>query len=260
MRKSFTYRSKPRALQNRHAAVLISVLYVLQPVSLIEAGELLWSQNPGAYERHLQRRYNNPLFPPNRQRVTLQELRSARARDQANAAAVRQEFYSFVRELDLPDDFMTLTEFNTLRKRTEDLHERALAVGGDVSDVVNGLIGLRKVLIQSVQEGASNNPDALSAIQKAESRYQAYARWAHIPVVMQNIQDMFPGEELVPALLTEDPDTIRTVMGGLDDRIKKIVREEAINLVLQVAAEGKAIPRIGEKLDALGVKAKVEPK
>src|SRR5437879_5488623 len=49
---------------------------------------IAWSSRPGCFERHLQRRHNNPLFPPSRRIVTQEEVTAAHIADLRN----RQDF------------------------------------------------------------------------------------------------------------------------------------------------------------------------
>lgn len=42
---------------------------------------ILWSDNPGAYEQHLMRRHNNPLFPKGRRVISQAEIDVARKHD-----------------------------------------------------------------------------------------------------------------------------------------------------------------------------------
>ncbi|MEO2236927.1 MAG: hypothetical protein ABGW95_01600, partial [Candidatus Poseidoniia archaeon] len=51
-----------------------------------------WTANPGAFERSLRRRDQNPLFPPARRFVTPDELRSAIIQDAGDARQVLLEF------------------------------------------------------------------------------------------------------------------------------------------------------------------------
>ena len=246
-----SYGWKRIAVRNRHTAVLILGLFLLQPAVVSIAAELSWSLDPGAYERHLQRRYNNPLFPPSRQRVTLQELRIAQARDRTDAEAIRQEFYDLLQEIEGLPSLTTQTDVSVIRERIDDLHDKAAEVGG-LSNVINGLIKIRKAVIDTWRKAIVNNPAALAALERAESLYRARARIAYNPFVAQ--MSRIPSEEIVPALLTEDADTIRIAMEILDEGTKETVRQAAVSLLLQMGAEGKAIPDVGKKLVALGVK------
>ena len=47
----------------------------------LEGNGKMWSDYPGCFERHLQRRDGNPLFPPERRIVTKKEIDEAKAKD-----------------------------------------------------------------------------------------------------------------------------------------------------------------------------------
>jgi hypothetical protein len=44
--------------------------------------DIEWREAPGCFERHLQRRYHNPFFPPERRNVSIEELKQAREKDE----------------------------------------------------------------------------------------------------------------------------------------------------------------------------------
>ncbi|QND60140.1 hypothetical protein [Mesorhizobium huakuii] len=46
-----------------------------------EANELEWSDNPGAHEAYLTKRWNNPYFAPSRRTVSREDLSEARKND-----------------------------------------------------------------------------------------------------------------------------------------------------------------------------------
>ena len=62
-------------------------------------------------------------------------------------------------------------------------------------------------------------------------------------------------EEVIPALLTEDPETIRVVMSviGNSEEAQDLLRREARKLIEVVEAGGETIPKAEEKLEALGI-------
>jgi len=60
--------------------------------AFIEDGKMIiWSEFPGCYERHLQRRYKSLLFPPERRSVSKKEIDEARERDNFDRARFIEE-------------------------------------------------------------------------------------------------------------------------------------------------------------------------
>jgi hypothetical protein len=61
-------------------------------------------------------------------------------------------------------------------------------------------------------------------------------------------------EDIIPALLSESPDTIRTVIKilGDDDRVRKVILPGCVEILSKAKTEGISIPQLDEKLDALG--------
>ena len=57
---------------------------------------LNFSPQPGAHESHLQRRANNPLFPPDRQNVSPDEHRTATELDQRELKSFFESFQKTV--------------------------------------------------------------------------------------------------------------------------------------------------------------------
>src|SRR6202051_1834544 len=96
-----------------------------------------WSALPGAMERHLQRRYNNPLFPLHRQVVTSNDVYEARVADYQALADIRNELAELAREFygltELPSDWPSL--LNGLRERLDKLEDHRLMAGGENKDL-----------------------------------------------------------------------------------------------------------------------------
>jgi hypothetical protein len=91
-----------------------------------------WSAQPGAVERHLQRRRNNPLFPLHRRMVTSSDVYEARLADNRALADIRQDLAEVAREFfdktGLPPDWHSFLK--DLRERLDKLEERRLVAGG----------------------------------------------------------------------------------------------------------------------------------
>jgi len=213
-----------------------------------------WSERPGCFERHLQRRYNNPLFSPERQHVTAADVAAARRQDAQDLASLRAEYVQLLSEIAELPDFMPFEQFNPIRERIQDLIHRAVEVGGEASETVPKLRTLRHILIQQVSEALSNNPRALKALQEAEAFHQANEGKLENQFLAQMLRDDTPitAEDVVPSILTEDVATIRTVMAVVGEHLAAKFHQAAVVLVEEVRARGETVPGIDKKLATLG--------
>jgi hypothetical protein len=56
--------------------------YIHPEDAFFENGQMIvWSEHPGCFERHLQRRYKNILFSPERRLISKKDIEDARQRD-----------------------------------------------------------------------------------------------------------------------------------------------------------------------------------
>jgi len=215
---------------------------------------ILWSKKLGSFERHLQRRHQNPLFPVQRQKVTAAELAIARDRDARDAREVKQEFLDLLKFIDRLPSQITSSEFKDLRKRIDDLTRKAIGVGGEVTEIAPELEELRAVVIESWEKGLEASPTDIEALQKAEQLYHRGASLFHNPLVVQMTRrdSPIPPEETVPTILSEDITSISVAMEILPTPERIRLQQTALQLVREVRARGEALPDIEVKLRAMG--------
>jgi len=215
-----------------------------------------WSDNPGCFERHLKRRYMNPLFPVERRRVTASQVAEAKIRDTEDAARVREEFSKIGSDvLSMPDLHLTPDQVESLRRRIDDLIEMACGVGGTALDIAVKALEAREIMMKSYAEAVKDDPRAREALQKAEDFYRN-TRFRFInPFLAQRERKDTPilPEEILPSLMTEDPDTIRGCLAMISNEMAIMMRVKAEELVRSVLEQGITLPSIEEKLKALGV-------
>src|SRR5262249_53804049 len=90
--------------------------------------QFAWSQNPGCYEWHLRRRYQNPLFPPASRSVTQEEIDAARVRDLHDAEVLREEFHHVLQEEISGMKVADASKLNDIREKLEDWMQRAVGI------------------------------------------------------------------------------------------------------------------------------------
>ena len=184
--------------------------------SSVEATNMLgdsldWSQSPGAYERHLLRRYHNPYFPENRRQVTSADLTAAKVRDAEDMRCVAQRFKALKQDLNLLPDQVPSARIKELRKEMDDLASDALGIGGEALTIADAARKIRDGLVDILREAFKDDPENLAALKKA-ARFSKndIQPFLESPFWAQVVRKDSPidGSELISALITESPEDI----------------------------------------------------
>ncbi len=231
------------------------------PVRTVEPprGPLAWSDNPGCYERQLQRRHENPLFSPDRRIVTQDEVEAAAVRDFLEADAFRAELKATLESISKGPVGTKVSDVTTILRRLDHLERRAAQIGGDLALQEEALANLDDRIMTELQQATSEeNPfsDALRSLKEMRTtgtgRTLRNRFWAQMS--REDSPIMATAEDILPSLLTEDPETIRLVMGAynLESVKAQEIRQAALQIISEVEATGAMVPRADEKLEALG--------
>lgn len=221
-----------------------------------------WSAAPGAHERHLQRRHNNPMFRLDRQTVTSSDVYQARVWDIAalyDARKKAEEIRIELRDTELPDNWSSY--LNQMRERIDALACEVRMIGQNAAEVERTVATLRDFVIGVWRDTVTPYPDKLAALEEAET-----LNTNHINVVfatdwlrqLGNPIRVIPVDEVVSSLLAENIDdliaTVKVLESEPDLRGSLLsVRTGALDVVRPALAAGHMLPNIKEKLNILGV-------
>jgi hypothetical protein len=220
-----------------------------------------WSAHPGAAERHLQRRYSNPLFPLHRQMVTAHEVYEARLADAQSLHEISNELgelsLSFSQTTELPLNWQSFLE--GYRDYVDRLDERRLAAGGQNAPLGDAIERLRADILTTWRTSLHRNRHSLATLdqeeaQRAERRALLYGcDWT--AQILSN-GSLIPPEEVVPALLSESPSELERVVTALQaepllHETLMQCRATAHRLDNEFRSGGRNIPDIGDKLRIL---------
>ena len=218
--------------------------------------ELTWSENPGCFERHLQRKYMNPLFPPTSRIVTQDEVNAARARDASEAQVLWTKIMKHAESA--RTGHFTVAQLAEHRKRMDDLMQEAAETGD--SQAESATAKLYWAIIGDMEKAMRDNPKGAEMLQKANENYVKVGLASNNRFVAQFCRQDSPikPEEVLLSLLSEDLDTIRKFMIFVEDdeelrNLHKRLSTDAVDLVNKVQATGAILPQIEEKLEALGI-------
>jgi hypothetical protein len=225
--------------------------------SLDVSGFPFWKfgKQPGAHERHLQRRYNNLLFPAERRAICAADVLSARVKDAEALEAAKRSVLEIHKSF---EDGGWLQDLEGTRKRIYAAQERVVGVGGDDS-VIFGLLRVlgdwRQFVVEAWRERARDNPQALAALDEAENIHarNEKRRLGTFGCQLMNESKPIPRDEIVPALLCEDPATVTLFVETLPENARAEAQKWAAQVGSAAGQEGFDLQTIEEQLRALGV-------
>lgn len=213
------------------------------------SSDLEFSENPGFFERHLRRKHNNPLFPEQDRLVTQEQIEAARERDQSDVFELKARFIDLLSDVQETPEHATGDHIGRLREAIDDLLHRAAEIGGDADAIRDSLSELRDTLIDIWREGVRGNEVSLRALDDAERMHREYHEIFNTPFLAQ--VQRIPSEDVIPAMLSEPPETIRKVMSLFEGEKRATIVREASGLLESVIAEGADISLADEKLRAV---------
>lgn len=239
----------------RAQAVWEPMLAAIGPFNPAVYSTWVWSARPGAFERHLQRRHNNPLFPDARRSVTAAEVYYARVRDAQELQDVRRTLSAVYDELakgDLPLDWHPY--LNGLREQLDDAYEALQRTGGD-SHLEKSWAGMRAHVMKTWRTILGNDAEALQSLDDAEvGAAKGFAEASDFMNHLTHPGKPIPPEEIAAALLTESVEQISRVAACLGEgEAMSDLRKLALQVVLGALAEGAKVDQHREKLAALGI-------
>jgi hypothetical protein len=164
----------------------------------------MWSDRPGCFERHLQRRDANLLFPQERRVVTHKEIEEARERDRIEQQRFGEKVKAFAEGIvNMREQNIPMERATSVLKEVQELLEEAASIGGDIAYPVEILKNTEEALLQSMGQTTPAGADLLK-------RGQSLSILKRLPYFAQFTRkdSPIPAEEEIPALLSEDLDAI----------------------------------------------------
>ncbi|RRH87460.1 hypothetical protein EH240_36140 [Mesorhizobium tamadayense] len=220
---------------------------------LAETNDLEWSENPGAREAYLIKRWNNPYFAPSRRTVLREDVSEARKNDSDKFLLAQGLFSALAKEVEELPSPMTTADLHKVRESLDELIQFAVSVGGPAKDIALKADRIRDAVIMTMREAFSGDADTLMKIERADAFHRDHTRKFYLPIVAEILskEKTTPGEEFIPSLVSEDPTTISIVLDLLPEEDRAITQTAAMKLILRVLEEGYIDPQLDEKLAVL---------
>lgn len=211
---------------------------------------LKFSQNPGCRERRLKRRHGNPLFGDPPPQASPEELEGARFKDAREATQFHKDFAALIQEavaLQPNEDSEVVLR---LKERLDQAYELASRLGGDQSRVKDAILKLIDAIMRAVRRGAGNDPRAMAELEQEEVARSLHYRLLEYPLVADVLAPDSPigTEELVPSLLSGEPDSLHAALELFDRAQLESLVAEGRTLLSSRSRETDALPDAWERL------------
>ena len=223
--------------------------------------EWIWSTHPGGHERHLQRRWNNPLFPVERQQVNAADVYHACIEDSRVIDALRNEAQDLFATW-TNDSFGNCNDTGWCHEMLNKVNELIgiyYKIGGDPV-VLQTLKTARNHVIEWWTQALVGDKERLKSLELAEQKWKEFSYLDNVFVQQAINRDYIPLADLGEAILSESPENIRAycdylVSINVEDPLPKL-RNVALSLVREARyrclGNVEPIPDWKDKLDALG--------
>ncbi len=177
-----------------------------------------FSALPGAYERHLQRKYHNPLFPSPDQHLFNKEVEQAREKDQQDLRAFFDAFEETVQEAVELSESVESDVLLDLKEKLERLYVQSTSLAGDLGQHQDALQKLLSVCMTGILKGAEHDPVAIKKIQDELTAREVFFELLDNPFVAVLLRgdEIIHESEMIPCILSEPAESLPQVLELFD--------------------------------------------
>ena len=206
--------------------------------------KLHFSPESGPRERQLRRKYQNPLFSPVADRITQQDVDTARMEDQTALQQFLLDFRSLIQEaVDLKPNIDSEIILD-LKERLDQCYTRCCAMPGEHEDIKIAIDKLIQIIMQAIRQGAANDPVALGKLDDEDAaRRMHQALQVHTLIVDLLLADSPIEEaELLPTLLSETDEAVQATLPLFDLEQLGLLYETGKKRLEELQRQGHALP------------------
>jgi hypothetical protein len=247
-----SFSASPAAAEDREADRSPRILAAADPAAFPEPIPLEWSAEPGVFELSLLRREANPLYLPDRQEISRQELLDAKVVDAEGAWRVLDAYIDLASQRGRTARLDSTDRIAEAVGNIDALIAEAMQVGGTAYQIVDSLVGMRAALLSEWRAAASGNPARLAPIERLEASKPDTGSAARFLAQVDREDGPIPEHEVAAALLGEDPRTIGTVMKSFSAEHRRSMRRYASLVFEDLRREGVETEDLEPKLEAMG--------
>lgn len=216
-----------------------------------------FSELPGARERQLQRRAQNPLFSTELQTVTQAEVDKARQQDNDEQRQFSEALLDLLNKVSAFSGTEETDKILQVKEQADRLYEQCMGLAGEHAREREGLLKLNDAIMKAVRAAAGEDPLAISELQKEQEARAIHLSLLEYPLIADILRaDAVIEEDQLPAtILSADDEEITVAMGlfSLEQRYALVAEVGTIQVALQLA--GKLDDRLEKKFSMISALA-----
>ena len=217
----------------------------------------MFSDRPGARERQLKRKYENPLFA--HQQIDALDIQQAQQQDAAEIEAFMANFAELVKQ---SAELETNADADIVLKIKEQLdksYEQCAGLAGDQSEIKDMLKRLVSAIMQAMWKGIGQDAQAHAKLEMEEKARAQHFALLEYPLVADLLRpDSSIGEDdLVPTLLSEPAESLQVAMQLFVPEQQILLCNMARELIAKLDAGNSKVEQA--KLRLVEMEAMVEP-
>ena len=206
------------------------------------------SENPGAHERHLIRRHQNPLFGERQTEVNSDSLMEAQKEDHELLQKFMIDFRDVITQatsLKPNEDSEVILE---VKDKLDKLYAASVSVADDQSRVKESIKKLLDVVMKAVRAGAGNDSHALQELDQEEKAREANMAFLESRLVADILDPESPIEDqdLIPTLLSADKDDLALAVQLFDLNQLDFILKQGESLLNQLESKGDDVTKAAE--------------
>ena len=214
----------------------------------------LFSKWPGAWERHLIRRHDNPQYFIGTTPPTESEIATAQNRDQQELLQFNKSLESLIhRSMSLTDDAGSDT-ITSVKKELDSCQNTAFGLAADLIEQKGALASLNEVITSAMQRALPTGDDdmRLGAMMQKEAKRKERLHLLEYPIVSDLLRSVcpVPPDEVPAALLSESDSAYKAALEIFDDDRKTYIAQRLDILIKNLDSEKLKI-RADKKLELL---------
>ena len=210
---------------------------------------LRFSAKPGFWERHIQRKVENPRLFSAAKVAQQADVEAAWQRDQQELARFQADFKQLLEDMVALQGAVDTDVILQLKERIDRLYIHSKG-DANLASEAEALLKLHAVVMMAVMRASADDPLAREEIEQEQAAHAMHLRLLEYPLTAHLLRADSPiaGDELVPILLGESLATLRAVLGMFDPAQLVALCGDARSLLDAIHPPGADVSRAQERL------------